>query len=187
MTLKDFSERVAHYCDEAQVENEDYFFTVLGGVLFEIAERFPEVSYTTVTIQDDSQTTVKMSSLVQDFASFSFPPLRANGVYLPDGCAIFDTRLGEVIFPAGTRGTAEIFYNRALKRPDRDDFEQDEAIPLSDDKVELAILLAAYRLLVIDEDKKASAIKMIFDEAAYRLEARGAGVYSGFQSVDGWA
>ena len=85
MTLKDFSERVAHYCDEAQIENEEYFFTVLGGVLIEIAERFPEVSYTTVTIQDDSQTTVKMSSLVQDFASFSFPPLRARDIRHPFG------------------------------------------------------------------------------------------------------
>lgn len=187
MTLEEFSERVAHYCDESKVENEDYFFTVLGGVLYEIAERFPEVSYTTVTITEDSQTTVKMSSLVQDFASFSFPPLRANGEYLPDGCASFDTRLGEVIFPYGTRGTVDIFYNRAMQRPDRDDFERAAEIPLSDEKVELAILLAAYRLLIIDEDKKASAIKVLYDEAAYRLEVRGAGIFRGFRSVDGWA
>lgn len=187
MKLSEFSERVAHYCDEQQVEDEDYFLTVLNGVVRQIAERFPEVASVSVTCTGNSQTLVKMREAVDDFASFSFPPARVNGVYLPDGQVLLDTRLGEIIIRDGVSGTADIFYNRSMPRLDRDSLEKNVDIPLDEEKTELAILLAAYRLLIIDEDSKANAIKVLYDEAAYRLESRSTGVYAGYQSADGWA
>lgn len=187
MRLSDFSERVAHYCDEKQVEDEDYFLTVLGGVIREVAERFPEVASVSVAFGGNSQTLVKMRDAVLDFASFSFPPVRVSGVYLPDGSFVLDTRLGEILLNCRGSGVAEIFYNRAMPRIDRDSLEEDIELPLEDEKVELAILLAAYRLLVVDEDDKANKIKALYDEAAYRLEERRSGVFMGYQSSDGWA
>jgi hypothetical protein len=185
MRIGEFAERVAHYCDEKQVEDEDYFLTVLSGVLREIAERFPEVASVTVPLNENCQTLVKMREAVLDFASFSFPPARVSGVYLPDGAFILDARLGEILFRCGG-DHVEIFYNRAMPLLDHDSLEEDIEIPLEDEKVELAILLAAYRLLIIDEDGKANAIKVLYDEAAYRLENRSNGVFVGYRSVDGW-
>ena len=187
MTLKEFSERVANYCDETEIENEDNFYTVLGGVLFEIAQRFPEVASVKLDPSVYSQTTVNMRKIVSDFASFSFPPLRVNGVYLPDGCASFDTRLGEIIFHEAVSGMVEVMYHRAARRMTRDDAEEGVEIPLSDELVELAVLLAVYRLLVIDEDEKADYVKKIYDEAAMRIEAARHGVYAGHRIVDGWS
>lgn len=187
MKLEEFSERVAHYCDESQVENVDFFLTVLNGVFCEVLERFPEVASVTVTRDENSQPTVKMLDLDDDFASFSFPPLRKNGVYLPDGCAVFDTRLGEIRFAREVTGEIEILYNRKVHRMNLDDLEDGGEIPLPNDKLELCILLAAYRLLVIDEDRKAGAIKQLYDEAAYVMENRRADVAEGYRILDGWA
>lgn len=187
MTLEEFSERVAHYCDEKQIEDEDYFLTAVNGAIREIAQRFPEVEVLKISCVKDSQTAVKMREAVDDFASFSLPPVRVNGVYLPDGCPLLDTRLGEIVIPEGYEGEAEIFYNRAMPRLDRDFMESGTEIPLEDDKVELAILLVAYRLLIIDEDRKAASVKVLYDEAAYRLEERASGVTVGFRCLDGWA
>lgn len=186
MTVRELSERVAHYCDEKQVEEEDYFFTVLNGAVCEITARFPEVASVAVSCTRDSQTLVKMREAVNDFASFSFPLARVNGVYLPDGSVICDTRLGEIILPR-MEGEADLFYHRLIPRLDRDSLESKEDIGLPEEKVELVILLTAYHLLVIDDDDKADAIKTLYDEAAYHLEQRSTGVYIPYRSVDGWA
>lgn len=188
MTFREFSERVAHYCDEQQLEDENYFITTLNGVVREVAERFPEVKCATVThTAAEPRAIIKMAEKTDDFASFSYPPLRINGEYLPLGHPMIDARVGEVIIPDGYVGEIEIFYNRALKRVTLEDLESDGEIPLDDDRAELAILLVAYRLLIIDEDGKAAAVKSLYDEAAYRLETRYRGVSVGFRSVDGWA
>ena len=188
MTFEELSEQVAHYCDENQLESEEFFLTTLNGVLAELLERFPEVSRRTVTVKTgDSQTTVNMREATEDFASFSDPSLRVNGEFLPIGHPLVDARLGEVIIPRGFEGEIDIYYNKKAPRLNFSDLERNIELPLPDEKAELAVLLTAYRLLVIDEDKKASWVKGLYDEAAYRLESRATGVSAGFRSVDGWA
>lgn len=186
MRIGELSERVANYCDEKNVEESEYFLTVLNGVIREVAERFPEVASKTVSLQTNCQTLVKMREAVHDFASFSFPPARVCGVYLPDGAFTLDTRLGEILFRCGGN-EAEIFYNLAMPNLDLDSLKDDIEIPLEEEKAELVVLLCAYRLLIIDEDGKADAIKRLYDEAAYRLEDRQSGVFEGYRSCDGWA
>ena len=188
MTFDELSERVAHYCDENQVENEEYFLTTLNGALAELLERFPEVVRKTVSFgETNSQTFVNMNETTEDFASFSNPSLRVNGEFLPIGHPLVDARLGEVTIPRGFEGEIDIYYNKRAPRLNFSDMERNIEIPISDEKAELVILLIAYRLLVIDEDKKASWVKALYDEASYRFETRMTGVSAGYRSVDGWA
>lgn len=167
MTVQDFSEAVAHYCDEEQIENESYFYTVLNGVLLEILKRFPIVkSYIYELKASDSQTVVNMKELVDDFASFSTPAFSA-AVNCPTSRPHVDGRLGQLIFGSGPKRNYIIFYNQRIPTVTRDTVD----IPLENERLELLILGTAYRLLTIDESYDAAAtVKRLYDEAAYTLD-----------------
>jgi hypothetical protein len=182
MTVSEFSERVAHYCDELQVEEDNYFFTTLNGVILEIAERFPVVASVKVTKdRTNSQTVVNMRELVSDFASFSTPAFRADEVS-PCGRPLVDARMGEINFPLAATGSYTIYYNKKIPSVTRDTAD----IPFEGERLELLILGTAYRLLTIDADYNAAArVKLLYDEYAARLDERKS-TPIGFVDVTGW-
>ena len=182
MTLKELSERVAHYCDEQQVEEENFFYTAVNGVMLEIAERFPRVASVRYNKSySDSQTAVNINELVSDFASFSTPAVRSGG-YSPKGHPTVDARTGEIIFAGGTEGEFIIYYNKKESTVTRDT----EEIELDSERLELLVLGVAYRLLTIDADYNAAAyVKAHYEEYAARLAERYSAPIS-FVDVNGW-
>lgn len=182
MTVQEFSERVAHYCDELQIEEENYFYTAVNGVILEIAERFPVVGRVEFTKEQAySQTAVNVAELVPDFASFSTPAFKADG-NSPCGRPYVDARTGEIIFPAEALGSYTIYYNKKIPTVTRDT----ENIPFDGERLELLILGTAYRLLTIDADYNAAAVvKRLYDEYAVKLDERNSAPI-GFVDVTGW-
>lgn len=167
MTVKDFTERVAHYCDELQLEEDNYFYTAVNGALLEILERFPIVESVEIS-NDGSSKVVKMSELVSDFASFSTPAFKADE-YFPGARPIVDGRTGTISFIDGSEGGYTIFYNKRVPAIDRDT----EEMSIDGEREELLILGTAYRLLLIDADYNAAAhVKALYDEYAARLDTR---------------
>ena len=183
MKVSEFSERVAHYCDELQIEEENYFYTAINGVILEISERFPIVASVRYTQErTNSRTAVNMNALVADFASFSTPAFTADGVS-PYGCPITDARTGQIIFPAYTEGEYTIYYNQKIPTVTRDTAD----VPFEGERLELLILGVAYRLLTIDADYNAAAtVKRLYDEYAARLDERRSGAMMRVQNVTGW-
>jgi hypothetical protein len=182
MTVEDFSKRVANYLDEDQIEEKSYFLTALNGVILEIAERFPLVASVPYTKeQANSETTVNMNELVNDFASFSTPAFRADEVSLY-GRPLVDARMGEIMFPVNSEGRYTIYYHKKIPSVTLDT----EDVPFEGERLELLILGVAYRLLTIDADYNAAAtVKRLYDEYAARLdERRGAGFK--VNDVTGW-
>ena len=167
MTVEEFSEAVAHYCDEEEIENESYFYSVLNGVLLEILKRFPMVKSCLYEIEaSNSQTIVNMKELVSDFASFSSPAYSAEYDY-PTSRPLVDGRLGQLIFGSGPKRKYTIFYNQRIPTVTRDTVD----VPLENERLELLILGTAYRLLTIDESYDAAVtVKRLYDEAAYALD-----------------
>lgn len=182
MTLEEFKESVAHYCDEEQLENENYFFTAVNGVLREILTRFPIVkSYEYELLRTDSQTTVKMDGLVDDFASFSTPAFKAD--FLPPVAPLIDGRLGEMVFPEWVEGKCRIYYNKKIPTVNRDTLD----VPIEDERLELLTLGTAYRLLLIDESYDAAkSVKTMYDETAYFMESNMKGADVRVKDVTGW-
>ena len=182
MKVSEFSERVAHYCDELQIEEENYFYTAINGVILEIAERFPVVASVRYKNEHSySQTAVNMNGLVSDFASFSTPAITADE-NSPYGRPFTDARTGEVIFPACAEGEYTIYYNTKIPTVTRDTAE----IPFEGERLELLILGTAYRLLTIDADYNAAAVvKRLYDEYAARLDERKSAPIR-FENVTGW-
>lgn len=182
MNVKEFSERVAHYCDELQIEEESYFYTVINGALLEVTERFPVVGSHRYEIgRSNSQTIVNMNELVPDFASFSTPAVKADE-NSPNGRPFTDARTGEIIFLAGDEGVYTIYYNKRIPPVTRDTVE----LPLDGERLELLILGVAYRLLTIDADyNAASYVKMIYEEYAARIDERKESPIC-FENVTGW-
>lgn len=182
MTLSEFSERVAHYCDELQIEEENYFYTAVNGVILEISERFPLVESIRHTQEpSDSQTLVNMK-LTEDFASFSTPAFTACGVS-PYGRPSLDARMGQIIFPPFVDGEYTFYYNKKIPLVTRDTSE----VPFEGERLELLILGTAYRLLTIDADYNAAAVvKRLYDEYAMRLDLRRSGTDMHVQNVTGW-
>lgn len=182
MTLEEFKESVAHYCDEEQLENENYFFTAVNGVLKEILTRFPIVeSYNYELLRTDSQTAVKMDKLVDDFASFSTPAFKAD--FLPPAVPLIDGRFGEIVFPKWTEGVCKIYYNKKIPPVNRDTLN----VPIEDERLELLILGTAYRLLLIDESYDAAkSVKTMYDETAYFIESNMKGADMRVRDVTGW-
>lgn len=182
MTLDELKEEVAHYCDEEQVENEGYFFTAVNGVIKEILQRFPIVRcYTHRLERKDSQTTVNMDELVDDFASFSTPAYTAETY--PPAAPLIDGRCGQVIFPSGCEGEIRVYYNKKIPSLDRDS----DNVPFEGERLQLLILGTAYRLLLIDESYDAAkSVKTLYDETAYFLESNKRGADMRVKDVTGW-
>ena len=163
MTVDEFAQRVAHHCDELQIESEDYFYTALNSALCSVLAEFPIVkSVEYEHVASNSQTIVKMSSLARDFASFSSPAILAE-IPIPGVRPMVDGRLGQILFPADAEGKFTIFYNEAIPTVTRNT----KTIPVEGERLELLVLQVAYRLLLIDESYDAAAgVKRIYDETA---------------------